>query len=91
MSTAAKFWDEATLRGSVATLVAGKLGVPAGHFDTAKSFDEYGLDSVDTVIVTEAIASNLGVTLPAEFLFEHRSVDAVVEALQKLRPHDGPR
>jgi hypothetical protein len=44
------------------------------------------LDSVDTVIVAEAIAGNLGVTLAPEFLFEHRSVDAVVRELMRLRP-----
>ena len=79
-------WNEAGLRAIVIGPLAEKLGVQPDAFDSAKSFDEYGLDSIDTVLVAEAIAGSLGVTLAPEFLFEHRSVDAVVRELMRLRP-----
>ena len=79
-------WNEAGLREAVIGPLAEKLGVQPSAFDPSKSFDEYGLDSIDTVIVAEAIAGSLGVTLAPEFLFEHRSVDAVVRELMRLRP-----
>jgi len=79
-------WNEAGLREAVIGPLAEKLGLQPNTFDPSKSFDEYGLDSIDTVMVAEAIAGSLGVTLAPEFLFEHRSVDAVVRELMRLRP-----
>jgi acyl carrier protein len=78
-------WNEAALRAIVIEPLAEKLGVQPDAFDSAKSFDEYGLDSIDTVLVAEGIASQLGVTLSPEFLFQHRTVDAVVRELMSLR------
>ena len=83
-------WNEAVLRAIVIGPLAEKLGVQPDAFDSAKSFDEYGLDSIDTVLVAEAIASRLGVTLSPEFLFEHRTVDAVVRELMSLRSETLP-
>jgi acyl carrier protein len=79
-------WNEAGLREAIIGPLAEKLGLQPDAFDPSKSFDEYGLDSIDTVIVAETIAGNLGVTLSPDFLFEHRSVDAVVRKLMSLRP-----
>jgi acyl carrier protein len=83
-------WNEAVLRAIVIGPLAEKLGVQPDAFDSARSFDEYGLDSIDTVLVAEAIASRLGVTLSPEFLFEHRTVDAVVRELMSLRSETQP-
>ncbi len=83
-------WNEAGLRDAVIGPLAEKLGLQPSAFDPSKSFDEYGLDSIDTVIVAEAIAGSLGVTLPPEFLFEYRSVDAVVQELMSLRSETQP-
>jgi acyl carrier protein len=83
-------WNEAVLRAIVIGPLAEKLGMQPDAFDSAKSFDEYGLDSIDTVLVAEAIASRLGVTLSPEFLFEHRTVDAVVRELMSLRSETQP-
>ena len=41
-------WNEAVLRAIVIGPLAEKLGVQPDAFDSAKSFDEYGLDSIDT-------------------------------------------
>ena len=84
-------WNEAALRAIVIGPLAEKLGVQPEAFNSAKSFDEYGLDSVDTVLVAEAIANQLGVTLAPEFLFEHRSVDAVVRELLSLKSGNDPK
>jgi len=84
-------WNEADLRVIVIGPLAEKLGVQPESFDSAKSFDEYGLDSIDTVLVAEAIANRLGVTLVPEFLFEHRSVDAVVRELLSLKSGNDPK
>jgi thioesterase domain-containing protein/acyl carrier protein len=57
------------------------LKVKPSEIDTAKNFDEYGLDSIDAVIATEWIGQRLGIALPPEFLFLFRNIDAVMNAL----------
>jgi len=85
-STAARF-DRLTVhqRGDLQKVLidalAGVLNAKPSEVDTAKSFDEYGLDSIDAVIATEWIGNRLGIVLPPEFLFVFRSIDAVTNAL----------
>jgi thioesterase domain-containing protein/acyl carrier protein len=83
-----KTWDEPALRKVLIDQLAGVLRTPYTEVDPAKSFDEYGLDSIDAVIATGQIADKLGIELPPEFLFYHRCVNAVVNALLKGRQED---
>src|ERR1700730_15113432 len=76
-----KRWEEPALRGLLAGQLAGMLGARHMEVDPAKSFDEYGLDSIDAVIATEHIGEQLGIELPPEFMLYHRSVNALVGAL----------
>lgn len=76
-------WDEYALSNVLTDHLAGILGVGKADIDPAKSFDEYGLDSIDAVIATESIGRQLAIELPPEFLFTNNSVDAVVRALLK--------
>jgi thioesterase domain-containing protein/acyl carrier protein len=85
-----KRWNEPTLRELLAGQLAGTLGVHRIEIDPAKSFDEYGLDSINAVIATELIGERLGIELPPEFLLINRSIDAVVRALLDSQRSDGP-
>jgi thioesterase domain-containing protein/acyl carrier protein len=85
-----KRWNEPALRELLVGQLAGTLGVNRIGIDPAKSFDEYGLDSIDAVIATETIGQRLGIELPVEFLFHNRSIDAVVRALLDSQRSDGP-
>jgi thioesterase domain-containing protein/acyl carrier protein len=85
-----KTWGEPALREVLLDQLAGVLRAPRAEVDPAKSFDEYGLDSIDAVIVTGQIAEQLGIELPREFLLYHRSVNAVVNALLKNQRTDVP-
>jgi thioesterase domain-containing protein/acyl carrier protein len=84
-------WDEPALREQLAIQFAETLKVDRTAIDPAKSFDEYGLDSVDAVIATESLGKRLGIELPPEFLFENRSVDEVVQALLGRECSEGLR
>ena len=63
-----KRWNEPTLRELLVGQLAGTLGVHRIEIDPTKSFDEYGLDSINAVIATELIGERLGIELPPEFL-----------------------
>jgi thioesterase domain-containing protein/acyl carrier protein len=73
--------DETLLRNLLVGELAKFLELPTADIDPAKSFDAYGLDSIDAVIATEAIGRTLGIELAPEILFINRSVNAMVEAL----------
>jgi thioesterase domain-containing protein/acyl carrier protein len=74
-------WKEAELRQLLSGQLAGVLGVRDADVDPLKSFDDYGLDSIDAVVATEWIGKCLGIELPPEFLFNYRSIQAIIEAL----------
>jgi thioesterase domain-containing protein/acyl carrier protein len=83
-------WDEATLREVLVGQVAGFLRTHTAQVDPDKSFDDYGLDSIDAVIATEQIGKKLGIELPPEFLLHHRTVNAIVRALLNNQFTDVP-
>ena len=90
-STPAKdAWNEAELRETLIGLLAGFLNAHRTEVDPNKSFDEYGLDSIDSVIATGDIGEQLGIELPPEVLLYHRSVNAVVRALLNDQRIDVP-
>jgi thioesterase domain-containing protein/acyl carrier protein len=83
------------LQNVLINALAEVLKVQPSEIDVAKSFDEYGLDSIDAVIATEWIGNRLKVALPPEFLFVFRSIDAVTNALlagdyRRASPRAGP-
>jgi thioesterase domain-containing protein/acyl carrier protein len=74
-------WTEAALRGLLIDELSRMLEVDSAELDSSRSFDEYGLDSIDAVIATGWFGEQLGIDLPPELLFRHTSVDRVVQAL----------
>ena len=74
-------WTEAALRALVVNQLATMVKIGANEFDLTRSFDEYGLDSIDAVIATGWLGEQVGVDLPPEFLFRNTNVEMVVRAL----------
>ena len=83
-------WDEPALREVLVDQLAGYLRTDSAEIDPDKSFDEYGLDSIDAVIASELIGEKLGIELPPEFLLYNRSVNAIVGALLNNQLTDVP-
>jgi thioesterase domain-containing protein/acyl carrier protein len=81
-------WSEAALRSLLVELLAQTLEIDGSEIDTAKTFDECGLDSIAAVIATGPLGERLGVELPAEFLFRNNSIDEVIRALLGEGPTD---
>ncbi|APU42862.1 hypothetical protein BSL84_26850 [Streptomyces sp. TN58] len=83
--------------GSVAEFVRAELAralrrSPA-EIDTSARFDRLGVDSLLAVSLTRRIGAHFGLELPATFMFNHRTVDAVglhLEGLLGPAEPDGP-
>jgi thioesterase domain-containing protein/acyl carrier protein len=89
-SSTGKLWNEPALRERLVDQLAGMLRTHRAEVDPDKSFDEYGLDSIDAVIASGQIGEELGIELPPEFLLYHRSINAVVYALLNSRRTETP-
>ena len=63
--------------------LASILQVEETEIDTAKPFDEYGLDSTDAVIVVGLVEERLGIELEPELLLRNRTIDEVIAALME--------
>ncbi|MEV7442666.1 type I polyketide synthase [Streptomyces sp. NPDC091204] len=67
--------------GSAAEFVRAELARALrrapGEIDTSVRFDRLGVDSLLAVSVTRRIGAHFGLELPATFMFNHRTVDAV--------------
>jgi acyl carrier protein len=61
--------------------VASLLEVPADAVDPDASFDRLGVDSAIAVSLLIEVEERYGIELPAETLFESRTVNAVAEYL----------
>jgi acyl carrier protein len=60
---------------------AAALAVDQAEVDPTKNFDEFGLDSTDAVILVGVIEDRLQMELNPELLLEHRTIEAVVQAM----------
>lgn len=61
------------------------LNIDPAAFDGRRSFDDYGLDSIDALVALGAISERLGLDLPPELLFVHRTLDAALEVVAGVR------
>lgn len=73
----------AEIRDLLIAELATILQVKEGDISTSKTFDEYGLDSMDAVIVVGLVEERLDMELEPELLLRNRSIDEVVNALEE--------
>ena len=64
--------------------LAAILQIDESQIDTAKPFDEYGLDSTDAIIVVGLVEEQIGMELEPELLLRNRTIDEVVNSLKQL-------
>ncbi|ARE73838.1 hypothetical protein B6R96_07755 [Streptomyces sp. Sge12] len=80
--------------GSAAEFVRAELARalrrPPAEIDTSVRFDRLGIDSLLAVSLTRRIGAHFGLELPATFLFNHRTVDAVGLHLDGLLAAQSP-
>jgi acyl carrier protein len=71
--------DSETLRNWMVAYIAGTLALPDG-VPTDKTFDTYGLDSVEAVVMAGVLEEEFATQVDPVQLFEHPSIDAFVAA-----------
>jgi acyl carrier protein len=68
--------DEATLRAWLVNYIIAVLNVPGDSVPADQSFDSYGFDSVEIVVMAGVLEEEFGVQVDPVQLFEHPSIDA---------------
>jgi acyl carrier protein len=60
--------------------ITSVLELPPGSVPTSQKFNEYGLDSVEAVVMAGVMEEEFGVPIDPILLFEHPSIDQFVAA-----------
>ena len=68
--------DEATLRTWLVTYISSVLNLPGEGVPTDQTFDSYGFDSIEAVVMAGVMEEEFGVQVDPIQLFEHPSIDA---------------
>lgn len=68
--------DEATLRAWLINYIITVLNIPGDSVPPDESFDSYGFDSVEIVVMAGVLEEEFGVQVDPVQLFEHPSIDA---------------
>ena len=72
--------DEATLRGWLVNYITTVLDRADDGVPTDQTFDTYGFDSVELVLMIGVMDDELGIEVDPAMLFEHPSIDALARA-----------
>jgi acyl transferase domain-containing protein/acyl carrier protein len=73
--------EPAAIEGWLVERVAQRLKVPPDSIDPERTFDSYGLGSVDAVELSGELEERLGRELEATLVYEHPTIRAVARAL----------
>lgn len=71
--------DQATLRDWMVSYIGGVLSLPEG-VPTGSTFDTYGFDSVEAVVMAGVMEEEFSVQVDPVQLLEHPSIDAFCAA-----------
>ncbi|GAB5377981.1 MAG: hypothetical protein AcusKO_44430 [Acuticoccus sp.] len=74
--------DHDELRAWMVNYITTVLEVSIEPFPTAATFDIYGFDSAEAVIMAGVMEEEFRVQIDPKLFFEHPSVDQLVEALK---------
>lgn len=61
------------------------LGLPTAHIDTKHNFNEIGLDSANSVYLSQQLSQKLNVTLSETFVWEAPNIEQAIDKLYELQ------
>jgi len=70
----------ATLRAWMVNYIVSVLDLPPDSVPRSQKFNEYGLDSVEAVVMAGVMEEEFGVPIDPILFFEHPSIDQFVAA-----------
>lgn len=68
--------DRARLRAWMVDYITAVLAIPPSEIDTEASFDSFGFDSVEAVVMAGVMEEEFGVPVDPIQLFEHPTITA---------------
>lgn len=74
--------DAETLRSWMTSYIAAVLDLDQDTVATNVSFDSYGMDSVEAVIMAGVMEEEFSIRIDPTMVFEDPSIDGLVKALQ---------
>lgn len=75
--------DEPKLRGWLVNYISTVLDRQGDAIPTDQTFDTYGFDSVELVLMMGVLEEELGIEVDPALLFEHPSIDALAKAYSR--------
>ena len=75
--------DRDTVRAWLVKYITEAVDIPVTPFPAGDTFDSYGFDSTETVIMAGVMEEEFGIELEPALFFENPSVDGLVESLAK--------
>lgn len=82
--------DPAALRSWMVQYICAIFDLKPGNLSTSDSFDSYGLDSVEAVIMAGVMEEEFRVQIDPILFFEHPSIDRFVANLAAPRAGADP-
>jgi acyl carrier protein len=76
--------DPAVLRVWMFKYIGSVLDIPSDSFSGSATFDTYGMDSAEAVIMAGVMEEEFRVQIDPRLFFEHPSVDELANALAEL-------
>lgn len=75
--------DEASLRAWLINYITSVLNLPSASVPTDQSFDSYGFDSVEVVVMAGVLEEEFSVQVNPTQLFENPSIDGFAKAYSR--------
>ncbi len=76
--------DESTLRAWLVGYIAEFCSLPESEISPEKEFADFGLDSVDSVIIGGALEERFDIEVDASIFLRNSNIDELVEDLRQL-------
>lgn len=76
--------DPAARTAWVVRYLAKSLGIGEGDVNLAKSLGEYGLDSVDAMIMAGELEAHFGIELDPTVFFEYDTLQEMLDAWDRV-------
>ena len=77
--------DELEVRAWLVSYIADFSSLPEGDIQPDKDFADFGLDSVDSVIIGGALEEKFDIEVDASIFLRNDNIDQLIEDLRQLR------
>jgi acyl carrier protein len=88
MTTPGASGDVASVRAWLLSYLSNRLGIEEIYVDLRRGLGEYGLDSVDAVIMIGELEEHVGTEIDPKLIFEFDTLEEMLSAWDRIRRAD---